>query len=139
MVISNEIIARNINAIIGKVDDNKCDAHINATLDGLSIDIKTYDKNLCSIHIEVTPYVFDISAGPRFSEGDIRHEDFSFYDIAFSVIGGNAIIKSRPSLVFFAKPILEISLPKGRKFFMNYDGLLPLMHVEEIQYLSYLR
>ena len=139
MVISVEAIEDNLFALVARADRSKCDAQISRISDGFSLDIRTYGPRYCPIHLEITPHVFDISSGEMFSESDIFHDKFSFYDIVLSVISGHVRIKARKTMLVFRRPVLEVSLPDSNKFFLSYASFLPSTRVKEVQYISYMR
>lgn len=119
------IAAEKLGALQADIDLKKCHAEIGESRDGFFLETKTEDSRYCPVRIEVTPWTFDVSAGDRFVESDVSHEDFDFADVICSIMAGRARVIATKILCLIPRVVLEISLSNGSHFYMARDGILP--------------
>jgi hypothetical protein len=111
--------------IVMRIDQSKCVPSMGAVSDGFFLDVKSLNPAFCPLFIEITPFVFDISAGDGFVESDVSCGDYNFEDVIVSLLSGHARTIAVKLFSFIPRVALEVPLPGGVNFYMVRNGIGP--------------
>lgn len=135
-MIPMETIRDRLGSLYRRIDTTKCYANIQEIRDGFSLETIAIAKRVCSFRIEVTPFIFDVSALGCFNESDVEHDRYDFYELVLSMIQGHAHVERSKSGL--GRLYLKVTMSDGEEFHMSYSRILKPSESLETKYDSYL-